>query len=247
MNLVKILINTPSGIVLTSKWLKQQGISKDLLKVYRKNGLIKSIARGAFIKAYDIPPIEGAIYALQRDGFSVYIGGTSSLRQYHNIWQYLRQKEKTTLFSTKRETLPQWFRSAFADDYIYCSTALFNTSDGFQSFANGLGYSVKGSCIERAYLELLYMCPEYISVQEAYEILELMVTIKPKLLQNLLENCTSIKVKRLFLYLASNLENDWYKKLDLSKIGLGTSTYKISKNGKYIKEFNIVVDEVKNA
>ena len=57
MNLVKILINTPSGIVLTSKWLKQQGISKDLLKVYRKNGLIKSIARGAFIKAYDIPPI----------------------------------------------------------------------------------------------------------------------------------------------------------------------------------------------
>ena len=74
-----------------------------------------------------------------------------------------------------------------------------------------------------------------------------MVTIRPKLLQNLLENCTSIKVKRLFLYLASNLENDWYKKLDLSKIGLGTSTYKISENGKYIKEFNIVVDEVKNA
>ncbi|MCQ2914015.1 MAG: type IV toxin-antitoxin system AbiEi family antitoxin [Alphaproteobacteria bacterium] len=244
MNFVKILMNTPNGVVLTSKWLKQQGISKDLLKVYRKNGLIQSIHRGAFIKAGDIPTIEGAIYALRQEGLSVYIGGATALMKYHNTWQYLRKNQKSTLFSIKKEKIPQWFKSFFANDYTYIPTTILN-DDGFQQTPQELGFVIPFSTQERAFIELLQTCPENISVQEAYEILETLVTLRPKLLQNLLEQCASIKVKRLFLYLSSIANHEWYKKIDVSKFDLGTSVYKINNHGKYVKEFNIVVDEVK--
>lgn len=245
MNFFKILINIPNGVVLTSKWLKQQGISTNLLKVYRRNQSIYSISRGAYVKINDIPTMEGAIFALQQDDVNIHIGGRSALSGYHNIWHYLRKKQKYTLFSSKKNILPQWFKTAFLNDYTYCNYIFLHTDLGIELRDTGLGFKILTSCPERAFLELLYSCPEDLSVQEAYEILELLPTLRPKILQDLLTNCSSVKVKRLFLYLSSKVNHIWNEALDLKKIDLGTSVYTINDKGKYVKEFNIVVNEVK--
>lgn len=246
MNFIKTLINTPNGVVLTSTWLKRQGFSKDLLKVYRKNGSIFSIARGAFLKVNDVPTIEGAIYALQRDGYDLHVGGRSALSRYHNIWQYLRKYKTVELYPTTKKTLPQWFKSVFHNDYEFLNAHFLLTDDGIEKQSTGYGFDIDVSCQERAFLELLYGCPERTSVQEAYELLELMPSMRPKLLQKLLENCSSIKVKRLFLYLVSVLKPDWADRIDVSQINLGTSVYKIEADGQYNKKFQIIIKEVKN-
>lgn len=245
MNFIKILINIPNGVVLTSKWLKQKGISTNLLKIYRKNHSIYSISRGAYVKINDIPTMEGAIFALQQDEVNIHIGGQSALSRYHNVWHYLRKKQKCTLFSTKKSILPQWFKTAFLNEYTYCNYLFLPTDMGIEHRDTGLGFKILVSSPERAFLELLYSCPDDLSVQEAYEVLELLPTLRPQILQDLLNNCASIKVKRLFIYLSSKINHTWYEALDLKKIDLGTSVYKIDDNGKYVKEFNIIVNEVK--
>jgi len=58
---------------------------------------------------------------------------------------------------------------------------------------------------------------------ECYQILEGLANLRPKLLQELLENCNSIKVKRMFLYMAFKANHQWFDFVDQSKIELGTA------------------------
>ena len=78
---------------------------------------------------------------------------------------------------------------------------------------------------------------------ECYHIMEGLTTLRPKLLQQLLEQCTSIKVKRLFLYMGNKAGHDWLRRLDVSKLKLGTGSRTITKGGVYIAEFSITVPE----
>ena len=55
---------------------------------------------------------------------------------------------------------------------------------------------------ERAILECLNLSDASSNLLDIYYIMESLTTLRPKLLQTLLERCTSQKVKRLFLYMA---------------------------------------------
>jgi hypothetical protein len=63
----------------------------------------------------------------------------------------------------------------------------------------------------------------------------------PLQVQSLLEKCTSVKVKRLFLYLAEKAGHEWFNKLDLNKIDVGSGKRSIVKEGVYIKKYLITV------
>ena len=65
--------------------------------------------------------------------------------------------------------------------------------------------------------------------------------LRPALVQSLLEACQSVKVKRLFLYLAEKSNHDWFTYLDLSKIDLGSGKRSIVKDGVYISRYQITV------
>jgi hypothetical protein len=60
----------------------------------------------------------------------------------------------------------------------------------------------------RALLECLYLIPKKQEFVECYEIMEGLNNLRPKQVQELLEQCTSIKVKRLFLYMAEKAGHD---------------------------------------
>ena len=58
-----------------------------------------------------------------------------------------------------------------------------------------------------------------LSVVKIYE-------IKPfSAVQELLENCSSVKVKRMFLYLADKFKHLWLDLIDLSNVDLGSITH----------------------
>ena len=91
---------------------------------------------------------------------------------------------------------------------------------------------------------MIYLVPDNITPNEAYQIVELLTTVKPKEFQKLLENCSSIKVKRLFLYLADTISHPWFKKLDISKIKLGNGVREITTGGKYNAKYSIIIDNI---
>jgi hypothetical protein len=59
--------------------------------------------------------------------------------------------------------------------------------------------------------------------------------------QGLLEACRSVKVKRLFLYMAENQELPWLTKVDPSKVDLGKGKRMVVQKGRYDAKYRITV------
>jgi hypothetical protein len=66
-------------------------------------------------------------------------------------------------------------------------------------------------------------------------------TLRANVLQDHLQKCRSIKVKRLFLFLARESGHGWYKKLNRSRVKLGSGKRSIEPGGVYDSEFEITV------
>jgi hypothetical protein len=60
-------------------------------------------------------------------------------------------------------------------------------------------------------------------------------------MQELLEKCSSIKVKRLFLFMASKAKHQWLEFIDQTKIALGIGDRVIIREGVYISKYKISV------
>ena len=78
---------------------------------------------------------------------------------------------------------------------------------------------------------------------ECYQVMEGLTTLRPKLLQQLLEQCGSIKVKRLFLYMAHKAGHAWAQRLDREKIDIGSGARAITKGGVYVASFGLTLPE----
>ena len=96
---------------------------------------------------------------------------------------------------------------------------------------------------ERAMLECLNLPDASSSLLDIYYVMEGLTTLRPKLVQTLLEACTSQKVKRLFLYMAEKAGHSWYKALKQENINLGTSRFMITPTGKYINKYNMTISK----
>jgi len=103
------------------------------------------------------------------------------------------------------------------------------------------GWSVRLSAPERAMMELLYLVPGRESFSEASLLMEGLTTLRPQLVQSLLEQCRSVKVKRLFMFLAERHNHPWMKRLDLSKVDFGRGKRMIVKGGCFDAKYRITV------
>ena len=102
-------------------------------------------------------------------------------------------------------------------------------------------FSVRISAPERAILELLYLVPNKAGFSEAQLIMENLVSLRPTVVQALLQRCRSIKVKRLFMYLADKYGHQWVSEIDMSKVNLGTGKRMVIPNGKLNHKYQITV------
>ena len=96
---------------------------------------------------------------------------------------------------------------------------------------------------ERAMLECLNLPDASSSLLDIYYVMEGLTTLRPKMVQTLLEACTSQKVKRLFLYMAEKAGHSWYKALKLQNVNLGTSRFMITSTGKYINKYHMTISK----
>lgn len=103
------------------------------------------------------------------------------------------------------------------------------------------GDSLLVSSPERAFLECLHLPEASSSLLDLYYIMESLTTLRPKLVQALLEACSSQKVKRLFVYMAEKARHPWFKALKLDNVQLGTARLMAVPTGKYIAKYNMTI------
>ncbi len=238
----KLLHEQPPGVVLLTSWLAKRGYSSDLQKHYRKTNWLQSVGTGAQIRAGDKVGYEGAIYALQGQAkLTIHPGGRTALSLLGRTHYLELASKRVTLFGTAGETLPTWFKKhdwGVKIDYYETS---FLPPDLGLSEIEIRSFSIKVSGAARALLECLYLTPLKQELTECYELMEGLNNLPPKQVQTLLENCQSVKVKRLFLYLAEKADHSWLKQLDLTKVDLGKGKRSIVKNGVFIDKYGITV------
>ena len=102
-------------------------------------------------------------------------------------------------------------------------------------------FSIKVSGATRALLECVYLVKKNQDLLECYELMECLNNLRPGDVQTLLEKCRSVKVKRLFLYLAEKAGHRWLEYLDSNKIDFGSGKRSIARGGVYVDKYRITV------
>jgi hypothetical protein len=237
------------GTVYTQFYLSSIGYNHDLVKGYKRSGWLQTIGTGAYVLPNDRVDIFGGLFALQRQlHLSVHIGSRTAL-ELKGYAHYARTNA-TTLFILSKAgcQLPKWFMNHdWGVNFYFKTTNLIS-----QEIENSLtkyehkDFEIKISSPERAALEMLYLVPKNQGFDEASHIMENLTTLRPELVQKLLESCNSIKAKRLFLYLSEKHNHDWFAQLDLSKVNLGSGKRVIIKGGKLDSKYKIVVPQERN-
>lgn len=239
----RLIQSLPRGSVLLPSWLLSQGYSYELQQSYRKSGWLKSIGKGAMLKSGDPFVLTGALSALQNvENMNIHIGGRSAL-ELQGLAHYLQiNNPETTLFLNGREKLPVWFEN---NDWN-TKTKLFRLSLfsdetlGMTDFQEG-ELTMKISNPTRAIMECLALCPDKFPLSEGFELMEGLASLRPAKVQELLENCKSVKVKRLFLYFSERANHSWFKYLDISKINLGIGNRSLVESGVLVSKYKLVL------
>lgn len=232
----------PPGVVLTSYWLGRQGYSAELLRTYRNSHWLQAIGNGAMVRQNDTVDYTGAIYALQNQlNVSIHQGAKTALALMGKSHYLGLGEEVVYLFGSKGERLPLWFKNHNWDvEIVYVASGLLPANIGMIE-TELKNYAISISSPARALMECLYLAPQKQDLRECFEIMEGLNNLNPAGVQELLVNCTSVKVKRLFLYLAQKADHVWFKHLNLNIIDLGRGNRSVVANGVYIADYRITV------
>lgn len=232
---------TPHSVA-TSAHLKAQGITPQDIQNYTASRWLVSLGRGAFKRPMETVSWQGALHSLQAQlGLPIHVGAITALEMSGNS-HYLRfAATRAYLFSPLKVTLPLWFRTHWSEDVRHVQTKLLPTELGLTDQQAPEGFPLRTASPERAVLEMLHLAPKEFDLIEAGMIIEGMTAIRPKLIQSLLEQCASVKVKRLFLYLAERADLPVMRHLDVDRIDLGSGDRSLVPQGRYVAKYQLLL------
>ncbi len=243
----QILAQWPQNSLITTEWLEEKGVSRQLANSYIKSSWLARFGSGAYKRPNDEISWAGGLYTLQNlNDLPVHVGGKTAI-EVQGYSHYMRKsaQQKVTLWKTPKLRLPAWFTNhGWKVDIQVRSANLFDEGEPALTVKDIESLPVYTSVPEQAILEYLYDIPKFEGFDEASYIMEGLTSLRPRVLQSLLERCRSIKVKRLFLYLAEYYAHPWFKRLDLSNVDLGSGKREIIKGGKLDKKYEIVVPDL---
>jgi hypothetical protein len=155
----------------------------------------------------------------------------------------LSGKETVWLFVEPGYRVPTWFKNYKweAKIKLHAPKLFSKPLPDTVTDKNWGPFNTKISCPERAIMEFLELCPQEESLEHAKLVMEGLATLRPKVAFELLEHCTSIKVKRLFLALADVCNHEWLKELNVKKIDLGSGKRILEADKGYHPEYQISI------
>ncbi len=239
----QIIATDPHITLLFGDWLSRHGLDAKEQYAYMKRGWLVRISKGVYALRGKTPTLMNAIAAYNHQLDKHCVVGAYTALEYRGYSHYLSLgKPAAYLFTDRFNRLPAWITLREWDMTVRYMTTSFLGDD-----LNGVEEIVIGddalmlSSPERAFLECLNLPDAAASLLDLYYIIEGLTTLRPRLMQQLLEACTSQKVKRLFLYMAEKAAHPWFKALRPDLIETGASRLMVSPTGKYVSKYNMTI------
>jgi len=241
----RLLQRWPRGTVATQSWLTTQGISSDLARWYVSAGWLVRVGPRAFLQAGDEIDWRGGLYAMQSQlGMSVHGGARTALElQGRAQFVPLGSKRRTVLISDSPESLPAWFkRNSWEARIEHHTLTLFDQipADASRQLDCG-GFRIVISSPERAIMEEMRLARTNDDIDHSIQLMENLGMLRPQVVQRLLEQCTSVKVKRLFLWSAERMGHAWNDQLEPKSVDLGSGKRQLYKGGVLDPKYRITV------
>ncbi|MBA4387517.1 MAG: hypothetical protein C0404_06020 [Verrucomicrobia bacterium] len=247
----QLLKEWPRGTVTTASWLSKRGVYRQLTRQYVLNEWLEPVGRGAFLRAGEDVEWLGAIYTLQKQlGLSVHpAAGTALFLKGLGHFLPMGKDAEVLVFSEHKETLPRWFlQHPWGARIRHSTPGLFDLSDptGLTEFQHG-DFSVWISAPERAILETFHLATTNASIDLALELMRGLTTLRPRVVQSLLEACRSIKAKRAFLWAAELSGHQWLPRLAVDRLNLGSGKRLFYRDGEFSAKYSITVPKTERA
>lgn len=234
----------PMHTVVTASWLLDQGYTYSNIQKYVKSNWIQSIGSrsGAYKRPHDTISWEGAIYGLQQQHpKTFYVGGKSALEK-QGAAHYVSLGQTTIfLFTPEKQSLPYWIQEFVTHNNMtqhHFHTKLLPSELGLTTFDCG-EFNIQIASRERAAIEMVDLLEKHHTFEECRLVFENLSTLRPKLVQELLEKCTSVKAKRVFLFLSEKLNLPWMKYINETTIDLGEGARQLTPEGHYDSHYKI--------
>lgn len=233
----------PAGVVGTQRWLTRQGVDFRLADKYVRSGWLERLGHGAYIRAGSTVDWPGAVHALQFQlGLNLHPGSITAF-ELRGYAQYLALGgREVVLFGSAPTKLPSWFTGhTWSQSVSLVTSNSFGKNEEATSSLKVGGVELTVATLERAAFEMMYLVPMRQSYDEALQVMESLTSLRPQIVQGLLENCTSIKTKRVFMHTAEQLNHAWVSRLDLSRVDFGSGKRTIHPGGRLDTKYNLVV------
>lgn len=230
----------PNGILLTS-WLEKSGFSRSEISQYMKSEWLQRISTGVYQFTGDTPSLYGILASYQKQADLKYHIGAASALELKGFSHYIAMGKPTAVvFSPIRPPLPKWLNDAELDMNLAEVSSKVIGDTGIEQM-DYLGQTLTVSSPERAIMECILLSPSRYDLTDVYYLMEMLTSLRVSLVQLLLESCTSVKIKRMFLYMAEKARHRWFARLDLSRISLGSGTRSFAKGGVKVNAYDIVI------
>jgi len=261
----------PEGLLASAAWLEKKGYSQPLRSQYVSSGWLDSPARGVYRRPGGELQWQHVVVSLQYLlEIPVTVGGRTAL-ELHGFTHYVSDHGPTEIHLYSNRSLPGWVgKLTLSSHFVYHNAKkLFRE----EPIARGLGHAnwnwaddllesndaihgamtqiawgqwnwpITLSTPERAILELLDELPKRETFHQVDMLMEGLRTLSPRRLQKLLEDCRSVKVKRLFLWFAERHDFRWLKQIQVDRIDLGKGKRQIVRGGRLDTKYLITVPE----
>jgi hypothetical protein len=206
---IRALQSLPRCIPFATSDLKSLGISPALASHYAGTGWLERLGRGVFKFPHDKLSRDGCLKFLEQQIPGFHVGGKTALA-WRGIRHHLPSREALTLWGENSVTLPLWFTNEF--NALYTGRHIFSDRLPKKFGLQPLPEAPDGALVsvpERALLEMLSEVGIRQGIEEARDVMEGVRTVRPEVLQRLLKNCQRIKVARLCVHWADELNLDW--------------------------------------
>ena len=260
--LKKLLNAVPQGFLIDTPWLATQNIDRKRAHYYVKKGWLEATAQGLYRRPFaasenqhvksDWKTTVLSMQTLMR--YDVHIGGETALG-LAGLTHYMRLSGSEDIYLYGEA--PSWTKRLSKDhQFVLRSRKLFRNKrlglkDAFSDQNERRSVNTESvppwerpliiSAPERAILEMLKEVPKKASYHNADMIFESLTNLRPSMVQNLLEECSSIKTKRLFFVFADRHKHAWWKHINKEAINLGKGPRALIENGKIDPTYHISV------